>query len=77
MRNSPIYIERRIVACLAAGPLSYTELKKATDAHTDQYLSRALKRLRRRGQLVRRVHPTTPVTTSYALPNAPEGDMKS
>jgi DNA-binding HxlR family transcriptional regulator len=69
MRNSPIYIERRIVACLADGPLSYTELKKATDAHTDQYLSRALRRMRARGHIVRRVHPTTPVSTSYSLPS--------
>jgi DNA-binding HxlR family transcriptional regulator len=76
MRNSPTFIERRIVACLADGPLSYTDLKKATDAHADQYLARALKRMRRRGRLVRHVHPTTPVRTSYSLPED-SGDMKS
>jgi DNA-binding HxlR family transcriptional regulator len=76
MRNSPTFIERRIVACLANGPLSYTQLKKATDAHTDQYLARALKRMRRRGRLVRHVHATTPVTTSYSLPEESDG-MKS
>jgi DNA-binding HxlR family transcriptional regulator len=77
MRVSPTAIERRIVACLADGLLSYTDLKKATDAHTDQYLSRALKRMRKRGHLVRRVHATTPVTTSYSLPSDDGGVVKS
>jgi DNA-binding HxlR family transcriptional regulator len=71
MRNSPTFIERRILACLVDGPLSYTQLKKATDAHTDQCLACALKRMRRRGRLVRHVHTTTPVTTSYSLPEDP------
>jgi DNA-binding HxlR family transcriptional regulator len=66
MRKSPPAIERRIVACLAEHQsLSFTGLRQATDVHSDQMLSRALKRMRRRGKVIRSVHATTPPTTSY------------
>jgi DNA-binding HxlR family transcriptional regulator len=68
MRKPPVFFEHRIAACLSEhGALSFTDLRRATDARSDQYLSRTLARMRRDGRIVRHVHRTTPPTTSYSL----------
>jgi DNA-binding HxlR family transcriptional regulator len=75
MRNSPTFLEKRIATCLAEHrSLSFTGLRQATDASSDQKLARTLKRMRRRGKIIRHVHATTPPTTSYRLPDD-GGDM--
>jgi DNA-binding HxlR family transcriptional regulator len=77
MRNSPTFLERRIVACLAEHQaLGFSALRLATDATSDKMLSRTLARMRRHGRIIRHVHATTPPTTSYRLPDD-GGDMKS
>ena len=69
MRQSPTRFELRVTDCLAKhGSLSFTGLLMPTDAANDQLLARTLNRMRRRGRVIRHVHPTTPPTTSYTLP---------
>jgi DNA-binding HxlR family transcriptional regulator len=78
MRNSPTLLERRIAACLEEyGSLGFSDLRRATDAANDPLLARTLKRMRRHGRIIRRVHPTEPPTTSYTLPDGSANDMKS
>jgi DNA-binding HxlR family transcriptional regulator len=78
MRNSPTFLERRIVACLAEHrSLGFSALRLATDASSDKKLSRTLNRMRRYGRVIRHVHATTPPTTSYRLPDEGPNDMKS
>ena len=51
MRNSPTFLERRIVSCLTEHrALGFSALRMATDASSDKMLSRTLARMRRHGR---------------------------
>jgi DNA-binding HxlR family transcriptional regulator len=57
-----------IVLCrLAAGPLRFNELRRATSGITQRMLSATVRRLERDGLLRRTVHHTTPPQVEYAL----------
>jgi DNA-binding HxlR family transcriptional regulator len=78
MRNSPTRFEQRVVTCLKEhGALGFSALRMATDAPNNPLLARTLARMRRAGRVVRHVHPTTPPTTSYTLPDRSMNDMQS